>query len=214
MDAEFWHNKWAKNEIGFHAAQVNGFLQAHFGDLAVPVGGRVFVPLCGKTRDMGWMIEQGVQVVGAELSEVAIVDLFADLGLEPEIADLGAVKRYSAGALCVFVGDVFDVRADMLGKVDAVYDRAALVALPEAVRDDYVAHVAEITGGAAQLVLTFEYDQAEMTGPPFSITGDMMTALFAGRYGMRMVADSAVEGGFKGRIPAREKAWILGPPAG
>ena len=115
----------------------------------------MFVPLCGKTRDMGWLLDQGIQVLGAELSEVAIVDLFADLDLVPLVTGLGAVKRYSSGDLTVFAGDVFDVTADMVGTVDAVYDRAALVALPAEVRGEYAAHVAMITRDAAQLVLTF-----------------------------------------------------------
>lgn len=97
-------------------------------------------------------------MVGAELSEVAIVQLFEDLEPIPKITDLGDVKRYSGAGITVFVGDILDVRGDMVGDIDAIYDRAALVALPEFVRANYVAHVARITGGASQILLTFEYD--------------------------------------------------------
>lgn len=148
MDADFWLGKWDRNEIGFHAAKVNRFLAAHIGTLNLPAGARFFVPLCGKTRDMGWLLEQGFEVVGAELSEVAIVQLFENLEMVPEIADLGDVKRYAGTGITVFVGDIFDVRGDMLGEIAAVYDRAALVALPAAVRADYVDHVAQITDAA------------------------------------------------------------------
>lgn len=209
MDADFWLRKWDRNEIGFHAAKVNKFLAAHIGALNLQAGTRVFVPLCGKTRDMGWLLEQGFEVVGAELSEVAIVQLFEDLALVPEVADLGDVKRYSGARITVFVGDVFDVRRDMLGEITAVYDRAALVALPETVRANYVDHVARITGGAPQILLTFEYDQAAMTGPPFSITAAMVEALFAPRFEVQLLEEATIEGGFKGRIPAKEKAWVL-----
>jgi thiopurine S-methyltransferase len=209
MEASFWHDKWDKNQIGFHAAKVNGFLKAHFSALAVPEGGRVFVPLCGKTRDIGWLIQHGCHVVGAELSEVAIVQLFQDLGVVAEVEELGRVTRYSGEGITVFVGDVFDVRADMVGDIMAVYDRAALVALPEEVRGKYAEHVDQITGHAAQLVLTFEYDQDAMSGPPFSITVDMVEALYGAKYDITLVADAELDGGFKDSVPAREKAWVL-----
>jgi len=209
MNVDYWLGKWDRNEIGFHAAKVNKFLAAHIGALNLPAGARVFVPLCGKTRDMGWLLEQGFEVVGAELSELAIVQLFEDLALVPEIAELGDVKWYSGTGITVFVCDIFDVRGDMLGEIAAVYDRAALVALPEVVRADYVDHVARITGGAPQILLTFEYDQAAMTGPPFSITVAMVEALFAPQFEVQLLEDATVEGGFKGRIPAVEKAWVL-----
>jgi thiopurine S-methyltransferase len=209
MDASFWHNKWDKNQIGFHAAAVNGFLKAHFGALPVPVGGRVFVPLCGKTRDIGWLIAQGCHVVGAELSEAAIIQLFQDLGLVAEVTELGDITRYSGDGLTVFVGDVFNVTADMMGEIAAVYDRAALVALPAEIRGRYAEHVDRITAHSAQLVLTFEYDQDAMSGPPFSITPDMIEALYGARYDITLLEDAVLEGGFKGKIPAREKVWIL-----
>ena len=82
----------------------------------------------------------------------------------------GSHRRYSADGIDIFAGDIFEITADVLGPVDAVYDRAALVALPEGMRRRYAAHLAGITAVAPQLLVTFEYDQAEMDGPPFSIT--------------------------------------------
>ena len=168
MDAGFWHRKWNADEIGFHQSRVNRMLAAHFDDLGVPKRGRVFVPLCGKTLDIAWLLAQGYRIAGAELSELAIRDLFQELDIRPEITDVGNLKRYHATGIDIFVGDIFDLTREMLGPVDAVYDRAAFVALPEAMRARYARHVIDLAGNAPQFLLTFEYDRTLMNGPHLS----------------------------------------------
>lgn len=99
MDANFWHHKWETNSIGFHEPQANPLLVNNFKALALETGRRIFVPLCGKTLDIGWLLSEGYQVAGAELSELSIQQLFAELGVEPHIANLGSIKHYSALSL-------------------------------------------------------------------------------------------------------------------
>lgn len=209
MEAGFWHEKWEKNEIGFHEGQVNRMLAAFHNKL--PAGGRVFVPLCGKTRDIAWLLSKGFRVAGAELSELAIQQLFDELEVTPQVSAEGPLKRYAAEGLDIFTGDIFDLEAETLEPVDAVFDRAALVALPEGVRGKYAAHVAEITGQPPQLVITFEYDPAVMDGPPFTQTDDEIKGYYAARYSPTLLADENVAGGLKGFCPAREKAWLMTP---
>ena len=209
MEESFWHDRWSTNQIGFHAASVNAFLQRYFGSLDVPNGGRVFVPLCGKTRDIGWMLEQGFCVVGAELSELAVRQLFEDLGVTPAIRQESALKRFSAERLDVFVGDVFDLTVDQIGPVDGVYDRAALVALPQELRERYAVHVGQITGFAPQLLLTFDYDQAKMDGPPFSVPEEQVTALFGKNFEVTLLERHDIDGGFRGKVEAADVVWSL-----
>ena len=154
MEAEFWHERWREEKHGFDQAAPNALLVAHLDALALKPGNRVFVPLCGKTVDIPWLLEQGLRVVGAELSETAVGQLFETMGVAPEIADLGSLKRYSSDGIDIFAGDIFDLSAGALGDVDAVFDRAALVALPEEMRARYSAHLSEITGNAPQLLLS------------------------------------------------------------
>ena len=160
MDAAFWHQKWEANRL----------LVKYFNALSLAEGRRVFVPLCGKTLDIAWLLSNGFRVAGAELVESAIEQLFSELGIEPEISEVGEVKRYSAKNIDIFVGDIFAVSSEILGSVDAIYDRAALVALPEEIRRRYTGHLMDISDGTPQLLLTFEYDQSVMDGPPFSIS--------------------------------------------
>lgn len=209
MDADFWHDRWKNNQLGFHQPAPNPLLVAHFGRLNLPAGAHVFVPLCGKSNDLGWLLQQGFKVTGAELSEIAINDLFTGLGLSPEITQEGPLRRYQAHDLTVYVGDIFDMNAAHLGRVNAIYDRAALVALPPDMRSRYAAHLGDITGNALQFVICFEYDQSEMTGPPFSISEAEVRRLYEGTYALSSVAKIDVEGGMKGMIPAQETVWYL-----
>ncbi|OQW61220.1 MAG: thiopurine S-methyltransferase [Nitrospira sp. ST-bin4] len=212
MDASFWHQRWEKNEIGFHESKANPLLVAHFRELSVGKGRRVFVPLCGKTLDISWLLSRGYRVAGAELSQLAIEQLFMELGMQPDIETVGGIERWSANNLDVFVGDLFAVSRPTLGQVDAVYDRAALVALPEDMRKRYAAHLLEITRKAPQLLISYEYDQSLMEGPPFSVSNEEVRRLYASEYALTLVASTEVQGGLKGKAPAKENVWLLKRP--
>lgn len=211
MQPEFWLNKWQKNEIGFHLAQANPLLVKHFSALHLKQGARIFLPLCGKTLDIAWLLAQGYQVAGAELSEIAIADLFKQLHLTPNITQTGDLTRYQAENLDVFVGDIFKVTAQMLGVVDAIYDRAALVALPEEMRKAYTAHLIALSNKAPQLLICFEYDQSIHAGPPFSITPNEVKQHYHTTYDLTLLASETMPDGLKGKFPATEQVWLLNP---
>lgn len=209
MEADFWHQKWSKNEIAFHRNEANPLLVEYFRELGLPQGSRIFIPLCGKTRDIAWLLGQGYRVAGAELSLLAIEQLFSELGVKPAISNAGKLQRHSAANLDIFVGDIFELSRDVLGPVDAIYDRAALVALPRQMRDQYSAHLMEITGRAPQLLICYEYDQAAIDGPPFSISHEEVRRHYAGSYELNLLASPQVEGGMKGKCAATEHVWTL-----
>lgn len=209
MDAGFWHRKWETNDIGFHTSGANPHLVGYFRELSLEPGGRVFLPLCGKTLDIAWLLASGYRVAGAELSRVAIGQLFAGLGVEPEISEAGELSRYSAEGIDIFAGDIFRLSARALGPVDAVYDRAALVALPAEMRGRYAAHLVEITAGAPQLLVCYEYDQALAAGPPFSVHNEEVGRHYRGSYDLTLLASVDVPGGLKGKCAARENIWLL-----
>lgn len=209
MKAKFWHERWQNNQIGFHQRDANPMLDGKFHLLALRADDRVFVPLCGKTRDIAWLLSHGFRVVGAELSELAIKQLFADLDITPQISPSGPMQHYHAAQIDIFVGDIFDLSREMIGPVDAVYDRAALVALPPDMRGQYARHVSEITQNAPQFLLTFEYSQDLVDGPPFSVDAAELLRVYGPHYGLNLVASLPIEGGLKGRYPASEHVWLL-----
>lgn len=209
MDPSFWLQKWKRNDIAFHQHEANPLLVSYFKELALEKGSRVFLPLCGKTLDIAWLLSNGYRVAGAELSETAIEQLFVELGMTPEISEAGKLRCYGGVDIDMFVGDIFDLTARILGPVDAIYDRAALVALPNAMRSRYAEHLTQITSNAPQLLICFEYDQALMDGPPFSVNGEEVRRHYLRSYDLRLVANTDVPGGLKGKCAASESVWLL-----
>ena len=209
MDASFWHKKWEINQIGFHQDVTNPLLIKHIGKLELNKGDRIFIPLCGKTVDIAWLLSEGYQVVGVELSEIAIKQLFEALGITPEISNTGQLIHYHADNIDLFIGDIFDLSVKVLGHVDAVFDRAALVALPPEMRLRYSAHMVTLTNTAPQLIICFEYDQSVMNGPPFSIIASEVEQHYAAHYDLTLLDAPNLKGGLKGRVDAIEAIWLL-----
>lgn len=209
MEHAFWHQRWESGQLGFHKDVVHPRLVEHIDALDLAPGSRVFVPLCGKTLDVGWLLGRGLRVSGAELSEIAVRDLFAGLGIEPRTTPAGPLALCSAAGLDIYVGDIFDLSAELLGPVDAVYDRAALVALPAGMRPRYAAHMRDLTARAPQLLITFTYDQGVMDGPPFSVPAQEVIRHYGDSYEITERATAPVPGGLKGITPADETVWLL-----
>lgn len=183
-DAEFWLNRWREGAIGWHQDRVNPMLARFVDHLDLDDRpGQVFLPLCGKAHDIGWLAERGHSVVGVDLSEIAARDLFASLGLTPRTAPVGpSLQRWSAGSITFYVGDVFALERAHLADVTAVFDRGALVAFDRTQRARYVDHLSRaLPGQFTCLLVVVEYDESAMSGPPFSVTEDEVRALFEAR---------------------------------
>ena len=182
MKRDFWLERWQRQEIGFHQDEVNSHLIRYWNALNPEPGGEVFVPLCGKSRDMLWLHQQGHPVLGVELSPVAVEAFFAENGYTPDMSSSGNFDRCEADGIRILCGDFFDLSAADLAGVDTVYDRASLVALPPEMRAQYANHLLDILpAGTRILLITFEYDQTAMAGPPFAVTPEEVHALFGQR---------------------------------
>lgn len=209
MHEEFWQTRWRANRIGFHESQPNNLLLENFHRLELQAGHTVFVPLCGKSVDLDWLLAQELRVVGIEFNQQAVEEVFARQNITPEVEQVGALKRFSAERIDIFVGDFFDLNADQLTNIDAIYDRAAMVALPKPSRKKYAPHLTEITKSAQHLLVTFDYDQEQMEGPPFSVTEAEVRALYAGRYEIELLASRAISGSLSNRCQGSENTWLL-----
>lgn len=209
MEHHFWHTKWGKNEIGFHEPEGNAHLVKYAHVLLEHDSPRVFVPLCGKTKDIAWLLSKECDVVGAELSELAVQQLFEELGVVPTITKTRHHLRYEHANLVVFVGDIFNLQSDDIGLITGIYDRAALVALPEQMRNQYSTHLSNITHNAPMLIVSFEYNQSEMAGPPFSVSQQTVKSLYSKTYTVNVLEQSDMAGGLKGRIKADNLVFSL-----
>lgn len=184
MDAEFWRQRWQDNQIGFHQDQPTPLMQKHWPS----IGCRVFVPLAGKSRDMLWLAAQGHRVLGVELSQLAVEQFFAEHGLQPRIDETRYGRHYRAGGpqtgdIELICGDAFALDAAALADCAAVFDRAALIALPPALRLRYVDELyACLPARCRGLLITLEYPQDEKEGPPFSVSESEVRTRFGSRW--------------------------------
>lgn len=179
MHPDFWHTRWHEGRIGFHQDRPTPLMLKHWPSLDVPPGARVFVPLCGKSLDMAWLASQGWNVLGAELSSLAVRQFFDEHGLAPEVASSPMGRHFHAGPIEIVCGNAFALDDALLASCDAVFDRAALIALPAPLRARYAAELyRRLPHGCRGLMVTLEYPQHEKAGPPFSVTEDEVRMLF------------------------------------
>ncbi|MDQ7016931.1 MAG: thiopurine S-methyltransferase [Gammaproteobacteria bacterium] len=183
MEHDFWHQRWSKGQIGFHQVETNAHLQKYWSDVTGNEAGSVFVPLCGKSLDLLWLQQQGHEVLGVELSQRALQDFFAENRLAVKAEQQGSFERFSAENVTLFCGDFFALGESELKGCRLVFDRAALVALPDAMRVEYANKMAELLStGSKILLVTMEYPQELMSGPPFSVSESEVESLFSAHF--------------------------------
>lgn len=193
MQKEFWLERWRTNQIGFHQADYNARLRRHWPTLGVRKNAKVFVPLCGKSRDMLWLAQQGHPVLGVELSQTAVEAFFAEADAPYQRRQAGLFQSFEGqslegGGIEILCGDFFELMPLDLVGVAGVFDRGSLVALPQEMRHHYAEHLLTILPlGAQILLLTVEYDQSVASGPPFAVHPDEVTTLFGARCAVSML---------------------------
>ncbi len=207
MKHEFWHDKWQSNDIGFHLSSPNPLLIKYIRSLNLQPQACIFIPLCGKSLDIHWLLQQEFHVTGIDLSPIAIEELISELKLEFTVSQVGDLTHYHHQNIDLYVGDFFELSLDHISMIDAIYDRAALVALPEHMREAYTQHLVQLTQTAPQLLISFEYDQDLLAGPPFSVPEQEIRKYYASRYEIKQLASEYEK--LKGKVDAKENVWLL-----
>ena len=221
MNREFWLERWQSHQLGWHRDDVNPLLIEFWPKLEIEAGSKVFVPLCGKTLDMGYLAAEGYEVLGCELSAIAVNEFFGEAGVVHESVQEGRFVRHQSGSITILEGDVFDLNASLLGGVAAVYDRGALIALPPDMRRRYAELLmSALPQSARTLLLSLEYDQSLIGGPPFSVLEEEVRQIFGGSHDVtklftevtKEVPPRFAEVGLGGSSsPVRQIVWKIVP---
>lgn len=211
MEIDFWLERWNNNQTGFHQQLVNPYLVYFYGEKGPPVEQReklkVFVPLCGKSKDMLWLAQNGYKVFGVECSERAVKDFFEENALSYKHAHKDEHALYQSSNLPseieIYQGDFFSLQPDVLDDVTDIFDRASLIALPPEMRQQYVEKMIELQKpGVRTLLVTLTFDPDEMNGPPFSVTEEEVNALYSENFSVQKLLTKNVideEAGLKKR---------------
>jgi thiopurine S-methyltransferase len=177
MDPEFWRERWQQRQLAFHRSAVHPALLRH-GEV-LQGRRRVLVPLCGKSLDLWWLAGQGAEVVGVELVRTAVDELFAEAGLTPEVSVRDGFEVVQAAGVTVWVGDWFAVTRALVGRFDAVWDRAAFVAVGPERFARYVATARHLLTDDGVVLLT-TIVRGDGLGPPWSLPEDAVRGWYDG----------------------------------
>ena len=190
---EFWHNRWATEQIGWHKPEFNDLMVKHWPNLHLPQHAEVLVPLCGKSLDMVWLSEQGHTVVGLELVEQAVQSFFKERELVPEQRNTDRHVRYTCPPFSILQGDLFELEANTV-QADAWYDRAAMIALPNSMRAAYVEQLRlQTKPGAAGLLITFAYTAGRDDGAALCVARSRRATFVSTGFNVEQLERMALE---------------------
>jgi len=193
VDNQHWLDRWKEDRIGFHEASVNRHLQNWFPSMAPEAGSSVFLPLCGKALDILWCAQQGYDVIGIELSKIAIEAFFEENSIAFERIPSNRFEIYQAGNITLLQGDFFDLTDDDLQYCRLVYDRAALIAMEDESRQRYYDHMLSILPRSCNMLLiSLEYDQQQMQGPPFSVPTDEIMRRYGEHFSIKLLDTESI----------------------
>lgn len=215
MEPNFWLERWGKGETGWHRDEVHPELVEQWPSLDLPPRSRVLVPLCGASLDMAWLAKQGHEVIGVELSQKALEQFLTRHRVRHIVLNEGGFHAYHGGRYQLWCGDLFALPADVFASADAVYDRASLIALPPEMRTRYAATLKDrLNPGTRILLITVNYDPAEMSGPPFSVPDEEVRTLFQDHFDITEIKTVDVLAGNdglrqRGLTALTEKTYIL-----
>ena len=217
MNDNDWQKKWQTNDIGFNQSKPNALMTRYFESLHLKQGSLVFAPLCGKSVDMLWLAEQGYLVIGVELSTIACTAFFEEHRLPATVTQSEYFTSYQSDQITLIAGDYFNLTPTIVGEIDAVFDRAALVALPPPLRQRYVKLLTQLCQSKTSIFLiSFSYDQSAMQGPPFSVDQSQVNALYSADFNIQLLHDKPIQQisphlQVKGLSAASEQVYCLRP---
>ena len=183
-----WMQRWEAQNIGWHHVEFNPHLLNHWHALRVPQGSLVLAPLCGKSRDMVWLAQQGYRIRGVELSPLAVEAFFREHHLQPTVTAAEGFECWRDGPYELYCGDIFDLAHLDCSDIDAVYDRASLIALNPMQREHYARLLCELIPITSRMLLVaMEYPQAQMQGPPYSVEEGEIRQLYSPRFSVELL---------------------------
>ena len=208
MKPEFWIGRWERGETGWHQGEVEPGLVQYF-----PKGKplTVLVPLCGKSLDLLWLSKQGHKVIGVELSELGVRSFFEENRIPFELSRLGPFQCFKSSApklhLTILQGDFFELTAQLVSEhigssagapIGAIYDRAALIALPPELRKRYSVHLLELVRSLrspemTHLQIVLERTPTDPNGPPFSVPEAEIRSLYSHFHDIELLSRETLE---------------------
>lgn len=194
MELSYWQSRWNKGHTGFHMHGGYPALARHWDSLEISGDANVLVPLCGKSDDLDFLSKKTGSVTGVEISGRAVHEFFRERKIDVSKRNSYGFSIYSGHNIELWCGDFFRFPEIHTPSFDLIYDKAALIALPEQMRKRYASKIISLTDLHTQYLLHhFEYDQKEMTGPPFSVSKEEIQFYFESDYNINVLEEAEMD---------------------
>lgn len=188
MELSYWQSRWRKGNIGFHMKNGYPGLQKHWKSLHLPESFTVLAPLCGKSEDLRWLADEGGIVTGVDVSEIAAQQFFSTQKQNPKLKSFANFAIYSSDNIEIWCGDFLKLPEHKMPDFDLIYDKAALVALPKHMRQQYVKKIKSLAAKHTKILLhSFSYNQDTMNGPPFSVSLEEIITLYGVEFSIKVL---------------------------
>ncbi|XP_052776657.1 probable thiopurine S-methyltransferase [Mya arenaria] len=175
MSVNDWDYRWSLGQTKFHMPKVHPMLQKHMDRLTQGNNkASVFVPLCGKTLDMKWLLDEGYEVIGNGFADSACRRFFEEHNIPytstPLTGTEGVLYEAKDGTpIKLYRCDCFHLSSNLCGRFDCIWDRAGFVALPVKDRIRYARVMVELLKKDGRYLLDcFLVDNSVFGGPPFN----------------------------------------------
>lgn len=195
--AEFWDERYAAQFTPWEVAGLPATFDVLAASLLASTGStrpRLLVPGCGNGHEIAWLIEQGADVLGVDISERAVT--LARSQLPAALSDSAIV-----------LSDFFALD---VAPFDWIYERAFVAALPPTEWPRWVAQCARLTRPGAWVAGYFFIDAAvtePRRGPPFAGSRDELDVMLG--LDFRLVRDIPIDPDLSAPVFAGREHWIV-----
>ncbi|PIK49519.1 putative thiopurine S-methyltransferase [Apostichopus japonicus] len=186
---DLWSERWEEGEkMNFHERQPKQYLtEEHIEKLTDgKTGLRFLVPLCGKSPEMKWLVDQGQVVVGIEGVQKPCEEFFKRQQIDYSVADISEIpggKHFKSddGRVEIYNCDVLKLESAILGEFDAVFDRGAFVVMDFELRPKYVTLMKSVSKTGCKILLAvqeYDWNERKIKGPPYPVCRKDVETLF------------------------------------
>ncbi|CAL8110762.1 unnamed protein product [Orchesella dallaii] len=180
---EYWENRYKKRNFEWHIEEVHPQLLKYLSKLTQleteeTVEGskakKFFVPLCGKTKDIPFLLKLGFEVFAVEAIDSVVQELINENNLELTFDEKRSIYHDKDEQLKIYCGDLFKCPIEEYGPFDCIWDRASFIALDYSFRPSYIDMMKRSVGYGSEngvhnfryLLQSVTYDKSNFAGPP------------------------------------------------
>lgn len=185
---DHWLDAWNRGLTPWSDPGINQYLRDNLAKLRLTTGCTILVPMCGDSADMVWLAEQGHNVVGIDISHLAIESFFSQATIAYNKIGNVYTSKNTPLNITIINENIFNTELLSTFSFDAIYDKGALVTVPHKHKPKYILRMHKLAPRAKILLITAYYRQAPGYGaPPFLESVESVQSLYREHYSFSLL---------------------------